>query len=236
VARNRLLLLAVAAVAAAVVVIVLVVVSSGGGSPSGATTSTGSSGTSTTATGSGNLFAGIPQHGETLGDPKAAVTLTVYEDPQCPFCREWALDTLPSVLTDYVRTGRIKLSYRGIEVIGPNSQKGLAAIYAAAGQNKLWNFAESLYRRQGAENSGWITDAVIRDAATSGGADARAILAAASSASVTAAMRSAARTAEAAGVQGTPTFILEKPPGLPQELQLSALDVASFESALEQAL
>ena len=38
-------------------------------------------------------------------------------------------------------------------------------MYAAGQQNKLWNMAEALYERQGAENSGWITHAVIRSAA-----------------------------------------------------------------------
>ena len=35
-------------------------------------------------------------------------------------------------------------------------------MYAAGQQNKLWQMAEALYERQGDENSGWITDAVVR--------------------------------------------------------------------------
>ena len=130
----------------------------------------------------------------------------------------------------------MKLVYRGIEVIGPNSQPGLRAIYAAGLQNKLWNFAEALYRLQGAENSGWITDAVIEQAATSVGANGTAILAAAKSAAVAEPLKTSAQEATAAGVNGTPTFVLEHPPGLPQALAVPSLDAGTFEAALEQAL
>ena len=142
--QNRLVLLAGAVIAAADRRGVLIAVSSN--SSSGSTTTTAA--TETTPSVAGSL-AGIPQHGATLGDPKAPATLLVFEDPQCPFCQEWALGTLPQVLTDYVRTGRVKLVYQGIEVIGPNSVPGLRAIYAAGKQNKLWNFTEALYRQQG---------------------------------------------------------------------------------------
>jgi protein-disulfide isomerase len=229
--QNRLVLLAGAVIAAAVVAGVLIAVSSNGGS--GSTTTTAATETSPSVTG---LLTGIPQHGVTLGDPKAPATLLVFEDPQCPFCQEWALGTLPQVLTDYVRTGRVKLVYHGIEVIGPNSVPGLRAIYAAGKQNKLWNFTEALYRQQGSENSGWITDSLLAGVASSVGLSGKTVLTAAASAPVTADLRAAAQEATTLGVNGTPTFILQRPPGLPRALQLSALDTASFEAALEQAL
>lgn len=226
--RNRLLLLGAAAAAAVVVVVVLVVaLGSGGGS---------SSGTTSTPAAPGAGLAGIPQHGDTLGKPTAPATVVVYEDPQCPFCREWNVGTLPSVLTQYVRTGRIKLVYHGIEVIGPNSVKGLRAIYAAGQQNRLWNMVDALYARQGEENSGWITDAVIRSAAKDAGADPDAILNASSSAAVTAQLQRSAREASQARVQGTPTFVVQRPLASPQQLQLSGLDFGAFSSALDAVL
>jgi protein-disulfide isomerase len=53
---------------------------------------------------------------------------------------------------------------------------------------------------------------------------------------VTAGLHQAAAEAGAAGINGTPTFVLENPPARPQALQLSALDTATFEAALEHAL
>jgi protein-disulfide isomerase len=232
--RNRLLLLAGAVGAAAVVGVLLIVVGTGGSSGSSSTTA----GTTTTAptSGSASMFAGIPQHGDTLGKASAPATMIVFEDPQCPYCRQFSLDALPGVLDQFVRTGRLKLVYRGVEVIGPNSEKGLRATYAAGRQDKLWNLAEQLYMRQGAENSGWITEGVIREAAVAAGAKPAAVLAAASSAAVTGALRQAAQQAIAGGVDGTPTFLVQRPPSRPQQLSVTALDAATFTASLAAAL
>ena len=135
--------------------------------------------------------------GDTLGQASAPSTLVVYEDPQCPFCRSWNVSTLPSVVSQFVRTGKIKLEYRGVVIIGPDSVRGLRAIYAAGKQNKLWNFADALYAHQGAENSGWITNEVILAAARDAHADGKAILADMGSSAVTAALEGAQKQATA---------------------------------------
>jgi protein-disulfide isomerase len=233
--RNRLLLLA-AALAVAVIAVVVVIVVAGGNDDSSSADTTSGTTTSSSAPANENIFAGIPQHGATLGDPKAPATLVVFEDPQCPYCRDWNLGTLPTVIDDYVRPGRIKLVYRGIPIIGENSKKGLRAIYAAGGENKLWNFTEALYRMQGEENKGWITDAVIRSAARVAGANPSAVLAGSSSRAVAAAVAEAAKEAAAAQVPGTPSFLLERPPALPVPVQITALDPGSFEAGLDRAL
>jgi protein-disulfide isomerase len=229
--RNRILLLVAALGIAGVVAVLLIVVGSSG--KSNATPTTTAQGTSPS---NGSLFAGIQQHGDTLGKPGAPVTLTVFEDPQCPFCRDWDVETLPTVVDRYIRTGRVKLVYRGIEIIGPNSLAGLRAIYAAGRQNKLWPMVNELYKLQGAENSGWITASVVREAATAVGADGDAILTASNSAGVTAELVTAAKEATADSVNGTPTFILQKPASPAQQLTVSALDPASFTSSLDAAL
>lgn len=231
--RTRLYLLGAAALAAIVVAVPLILLGTGGGSTGIATISNG---TGTTSAPPPASLAGIPQHGDTLGRASAPVTVTVFEDPQCPYCRDWNVDTLSSVVANYVKTGRIKLVYRGIEIIGPNSVQGLRAIYAAAKQNKLWQLVDLLYARQGEENSGWITPAVLSAAARAAGADPAAIASASSSAAVTAMLKSAEQEATADRVGGTPTFVVQRPPGLPTQLQLAGLDPASFAAALDPIL
>lgn len=230
--RNRLILVA-AAVGAAVVLAVVLILVAGSSNKSATTTTTD---TATTAVSASSLFAGIPQKGDTLGKATAPATLIVYEDPQCPFCRAWNVQTLPTVVNQFVRTGKLKLVYRGVVIIGPDSVRGLRAIYAAGKQNKLWNMADALYMHQGAENSGWITNGVILAAASDAGANGKEILADMGSKTVDASLKKAQAQATADHLQGTPTFIIERPPAVPEPLPVQGLDPATFVAALTAAL
>jgi len=233
--RNRLLVLG-GAIGAAVVAVVVIVVVAGSGSGSSSSTTTTAPSTTGGSTEARSTFAGVPQHDDTLGKASAPVTLTVFEDPQCPFCRQWNIDTLPTVVQNYVRTGRIKIVYRGVVVIGANSLVGLAAIYAAAEQDKLWQMAEALYERQGAENTGWITVAVVRQAAREIGLNPAKVVAAMRSAAVTSAIQKSVNEARTLGINGTPTFATQKQLGTLEQLQVSGLEPGDFTPALDHAL
>jgi protein-disulfide isomerase len=232
--RNRLILVAAAVGAAALLAVVLILVA--GKSSSTTTTTTNAAGTTTTATSAASLFAGIPQQGNTLGKASAPATLIVYEDPQCPFCRQWNVQTLSTVVNQFVRTGKLKLEYRGVVIIGPDSVRGLRAIDAAAKQNKLWNLVDALYARQGAENSGWITNSVILAAAKDAGANGQAILAGMGAASVNATLNTWQKQAMADQLKGTPTFVIARPPAVSHQLPVQGLDPATFVAALTAAL
>lgn len=182
-----------------------------------------------------SYLAGVPQHGDVLGKASAPATLVVFEDPQCPYCRMWSLDALPAVVSDFVKTGRVKLAWRGIPIVGDNSINGLRAAYAAAEQNRLWNLVDQLYQRQGAENSGWITTGVLKDSAASAGIDAGRMFDVISTASVTSALQKAAAEARGANINGTPSFVLVTASGV-RPLSVTGLDSGTFCAELAAAL
>jgi protein-disulfide isomerase len=231
--RNRLLRLGGAIAAAIVVVVVLVAFVGGGDGSKSATTTTNASGGGTEAT---DTFTGIPQSGDTLGKPSAPLALYVFEDPQCPYCRQWNIDTLPTVVQNYVRPGKVKIVYRGIDIISTNSVAGIRAIYAAGMQDKLWQMAEALYERQGEERSGWITIPVIKDAAREIGANPQKLVKDADSAAVTAKLNEAAQLASKYGINSTPTFGYQRQLGSLQPLQISGLEPSGFTPGLDAAL
>ena len=69
-----------------------------------------------------------------FGSPNAPLTLELYTDYQCPMCRTFYMDVLPSVMSDYVATGKVRLIHRDFPLPQHNYSK-LAARYAnAAGQ------------------------------------------------------------------------------------------------------
>lgn len=110
------------------------------------------------------LLAGIPQHGPVLGRTTAPVTLQYFGDLECPVCRSFTAQALPSLVNRWVRTGRLKIEYRSLETATREPEvfadQQVAAL-AAGRQNRMWNFLETFYAEQGEEDSGYVTGAFI---------------------------------------------------------------------------
>jgi protein-disulfide isomerase len=188
------------------------------------------------------LFRGIPQTGNVLGDPNAPATLVEFAEPQCPICGAWARETLPAIVHDYVRTGKLKLVYRGIAFIEPtsDSERALRALAAAGAQGREFQLLDLLYRNQGEERSGWITDDVLRSLAGSvRGLDVERMAAEGSSDATKAQIDlAAAAAAQVMGAQlRTPTFLAGRSGGELAQMKISSLDQlapAGFTALLDQ--
>jgi protein-disulfide isomerase len=184
-----------------------------------------------------SLLAGIPQRGGVLGSPTARVTLIEYADLQCPYCGEFARNALPSLIQEYVRTGKVKLVFRGLAFVGPESEVALRASLAAGQQNRLWNFMHLLYANQGAENSGWVTDSFIRSVASGiAGLNVTRLVAGAQSSAVTGQIDAAQRLATSEGVNSTPSFRVGRTGGVLTALEVHSLDAAAFRPTLDRLL
>ena len=105
---------------------------------------------------------GIPQRGISLGSPSAPVTVTEFADLQCPFCGVFARDQLPGIVDRFVRTGKVRLRMRVLAFLGEDSVEGAHAAAEAASRNRLWQFSDEFYQRQGEENSGYVTTDFLR--------------------------------------------------------------------------
>jgi protein-disulfide isomerase len=241
--RNRRLLLLGGAILAAVVVVVIAIAVSQGSSDD----DSAGAGGGPTASGGGaqqgqsaevkQLFGDIPQRGVTLGQSDAPATLIEFADLQCPFCAQYTTGALPTVIQDYVRTGRLKMQLRLLRFIGPDSERGAEVAAAATLQNKGWDFSDVFYRNQGQENSGYATDAFLEGLAReTPGLDVEQLNSDLDSPAAERFIRQAERQANTLGVSGTPTFFVQKGNGAPQQLQLSSLDADSVTAAIDSAL
>jgi protein-disulfide isomerase len=181
------------------------------------------------------LFTGIPQDGISLGRPDAPVTLVEYADLQCPYCADWSRDALPAVVEEYVRGGRVRLVFRGLAFLGPDSDKALRAALAAGRQDHLWDVVHALFLHQGAENSGWVSDELLQSLGRTG-FDTDRMLAETASKFVQDELAAAQRASEIAGVGGTPFFQAGKTGDGLAPLQLGALDAASIRAELDSLL
>jgi protein-disulfide isomerase len=180
---------------------------------------------------------GIPQDGTVLGSPDAPVTLVEYADLQCPYCAQWALSTLPELVRDYVRSGKLRVEFRGLAFVGPDSDKALRAALAAGRQDRLWDVVELLYANQEAENSGWVDeDLLARIAGSVSDLDAQQF---AADRGLPALGREMAKTrahARAGGVRGTPAFELGRTGTRLRALEISSLGREQFKAAIDALL
>jgi protein-disulfide isomerase len=180
------------------------------------------------------MLAGIPQSGITLGSPKAQVTILEFADLQCPFCREYSLQTLPLIVQDYVRSGKAKIEFRNLSFIGPDSVTAGKFAAGAAAQNKLWNFVDVFYFNQKQENSGYATDQFIAKIASAvPGLNSTAAKSTAD-AQGQAALNAANALASQYGVTGTPTLVVGKTGGTLSKV--NGFDLNTVKGAIDKAL
>ena len=94
------------------------------------------------------LVDGIPQRGTVIGQVDANVTLIQFEDLGCSHCAEYMKDAFPTIVNDYVKTGLVKVDFRGLGVVTRASAPALRYTLAASRQKKLWQVAELFYENQ----------------------------------------------------------------------------------------
>ncbi len=183
------------------------------------------------------MLRNIPQQGAALGSPKAPVTLVEFADPQCPYCGDWERVSLPTIVSKYVRTGKVRIVFNGMSFVGGDSETALRTALAAGEQNRLWNVIALLYLNQGTENTGWVTDALLRGIGNAvPGLDAKRMLASLQSATVTKKLAAAAALAQKAGVNSTPTFAVGKTNGALTIVKITSLQPSGLEPSLDAAL
>ena len=172
---------------------------------------------------SSSLFAGIPEHQGVLGESGAPITVTEFLDPQCPVCAAASKEILPQLVNTYIKTGKVKLDAEVLQFLGPDSVTAARWADGARMQNKLWPFLEMFYASQGTENSGYVTDAFLRQVADASGVDATTAAAHADTPAAADALNQANAAAQQLGVNGTPTFVVTKADGSRQVVSASDL-------------
>ncbi len=184
------------------------------------------------------LLAEIPQSGNAIGSAAAPVTLLYFGDLQCPSCRDFTLEVLPSLIERWVRAGDLRIEYHALETATREPEVFVAqqvAALAAGKQEKAWHFIETFYREQGEEGSGYVTDRFLEGIATEvadlnlaqWNRDRK-------DPQLAGELAADARTAESAGLNGTPSFLIGKSAGA--TTTFAPADAAALDATLEQLL
>jgi protein-disulfide isomerase len=179
---------------------------------------------------------GIPQNGMVLGEPSAKVTLIEFADLQCPVCKGYAEEVLPTVIDNQVRSGEAKIAFRNFTIIGEESADAGAAALAAGEQGKGWSFVEIFFHNQGGENTEYITDEFLTAVARAAGVpdiakwnDDR------QSQHIRNQVLASGEEAERLGFSGTPSFAVEGPGSQGTEAVGTPGSSSDLESAISDA-
>jgi protein-disulfide isomerase len=215
------------------VVIVAVVIAITSGSSSNSKASNASSAAQVT-----KLLGGIQQSGRTLGSAKAPVTVTLYEDLECPVCREFMLSGGSQLIAKDVRAGRVKVVFRSLQTATPDPttfQVQQQAAVAAGEQNRLWNFVELFYHQQGAEGTAYVTESYLDKLARQiPGLNNSKWLSARKQATLASQVTSDESLAKSKGFNSTPTIVVQGPKASPQPVA-GAASYSQIEQLVKQA-
>jgi protein-disulfide isomerase len=150
--------------------------------------------------------------GTSLGPANASVVMEVYSDFQCPFCAQLVEDMFPTLKSELVDTGVLRIVSRDIAIVGrgdPNESIELAAgAVCASRQDRYWQFHDLVFYNQGGENLGDHDEAFIAAVANRAGVDRAAWDTCMDDEAVRDAIRAETTTTLSRGIHGTPTLIL----------------------------
>src|SRR5271155_3253475 len=186
----------------------------------------------------GALLADIPQSANALGSAAAPVTLQYFGDLQCPFCRDFTLEVLPSIIERWVRAEDLRIEYHALETATREPEVFVAqqvAALAAGKQDRAWQFIETFYEQQGEEGSGYVTDTYLHGIAGQvSGLSLAQWTADRGDPALLAEIAADEQAAEQSGLNGTPSFLLGSTGGALSKFSPS--DPRSFDMAVEALL
>lgn len=85
----------------------------------------------------------------TLGARSAPVTVYEMADFQCPYCRDFALQTFPTLKKEYIATGKVKWIFINFPLpMHGNAEPAAEFAMCAARQDRFWQTHDMLYGTQ----------------------------------------------------------------------------------------
>jgi protein-disulfide isomerase len=93
-----------------------------------------------------------------LGSVDAPLTLIEFGDYQCSFCKRHSDQTNHLIIKNYVETGKVKIMFKDLIVVGEDSVSAAHAAHCAKDQEMFWAYHFTLYNNWNGEGTGWITN------------------------------------------------------------------------------
>jgi protein-disulfide isomerase len=171
-----------------------------------------------------------------LGSPDAPVSIVLYSDIECPFCKRFHA-TMEKIIDEYGKTGKVKWIYRHFPLpqLHPTAPKEAEATECATelgGNTKFWEYLNYLtYNNIDKTN---INQSLVNVAGKIG-LDETKFKQCLDSGKYTAKINQATKEAQSAGAQGTPFSVVLGPNGK-QETIPGAYPYENVKEVIEKML
>lgn len=109
---------------------------------------------------------GLRAIGNTLGAEAAPVTVEVWSDYQCPYCRQFAEGAQRELIRNEVVQGSVRLVHRDFAFLGPESELAAQAADCAGEQDRYFDYHDKLFAQQQGENRGTYSKDALKRFAT----------------------------------------------------------------------
>jgi protein-disulfide isomerase len=189
------------------------------------------------------MLDGIPQTGITLGNKDAKVQVVEFIDPQCPICKEFANEVFPTLVQDYIRTGKVLYETRTLDFLDNNfgttdSNRGARYLNAAGFQNKMQDLQALIYSNQGQEGTGYMTEKWLETLGSKiPGFDTKKAATDANTAKAKGLIGEANTLFQKYGGTGTPTVLVGPNGGTLAQIQVNNVtDASQYKAGIDAAL
>ena len=181
----------------------------------------------------------LPENIETEGEPvlgeeDAEVTIVVFEDFQCPFCKRFEENAFPQIKSNYVETGEVKVVWkdRPLPQLHPWAEGAAAAmecVYREGGNQAFWDTKNKIFSNQ-ADISTSNVESQIKSWAAEEGVSESEVQSCLGDDNPMEEVNADSTEGENAGASGTPTVFVD------DQKIVGAQPYSNFESAIETEL
>jgi protein-disulfide isomerase len=172
--------------------------------------------------------------GPSIGHADAPLVLVEFTDYQCPFCKRFQQQTLPDLLRKYVDTGKLRIVGRNLPLpFHINAEPAAQAVLCASHQGKYESMRDNLFAANGE-----LALSNLLNAATAAKLDLAQFTNCLSAKTFAGDVQQDIKDAGAAGITGTPSFVLGKPQGdkVTGLILVGALPLAEFENQIQKLI
>ncbi len=169
-----------------------------------------------------------------LGESDAPVTMVIYEDFECPFCKRFEDNAFQNIKSNYVDTGQVKVIWkdRPLTQLHPWAEPAAAAmecVYRESGDDAFWTVKSKIFANQNSISTSNV-ESQIKTWAAEEGVSESAVQSCIDNDNPLEEVRRDSENGKNLGASGTPTAFVNG------RKLVGAQPYSNFKSAIEDAL